>query len=397
MALGLTKSRVSPIAIDFGADTIKMLQITPGDPPEMVAAAARELPEAARKDPAARLAFCHQALGQMLKDGAFKGRRVMLSIPAFQTLVQHFQVAKVDGANELAEQIGMSLRHRLNVDPTRMVIRHFPVLPITRDGHAKLEVICIAASRESVMRYIDIANRCKLEVVGMHAEPPAILRAFSHLCTKQNQAEQTTCFVDIGAATTKVVVAHGDQMVFSKMIHAAGDHFTRHLARADGVDFEEERKRRLGQWTRSEVGPAAARAGYEADLRGKDSLGLGLATLETPATAAHHEAQPSKRFNEGIAETLSCLVDEIKMSLRYHKNLFPERNIDKLVFLGGESRHVATCKQIARQLCIGAQLGDPLARVARLNRVKTNSGVDMTQPQPGWAVPMGLCLSEANL
>ncbi len=397
MALGLTKSRVSPIAIDFGADTIKMLQVTPGDPPELVAAGARELPEEARKDPSARLSFCHQALAAMLKEGAFKGKRVMLSIPAFQTLVQHFQIAKVDCANEMAEQIGMNLRHRLNVDPSRMVIRHFPVLPVTRDGHAKLEVICIAASRESVMRYIEIAHRCKLEVVGMHAEPPAILRAFSHLCTKERQGDQTTCFVDIGAATTKVVVAHGDQMVFAKMIHAAGDHFTRHLARAEGVDFEEARKRRLGQWTRSEVGPAAARAAYEADLRGKDSLGLGLATLEAPKTAGRGEGEPAGRFNEGVAETLSCLVDEIKLSLRYHKSLFPERTIDKLVFLGGESRHTATCKQIARQLCIGAQLGDPMARVARLTRVKARSGVDLTQPQPGWAVPMGLCLSEANL
>jgi len=89
--------------------------------------------------------------------------------------------------------------------------------------------------------------------------------------------------VDIGAATTKVIIAHGDHMVFSKMIHAAGDHFTRHLARAENIDFTEARKRRLGQWERSEVGPAAARAAYEADLRAKDSLGLELATLEAPA------------------------------------------------------------------------------------------------------------------
>jgi len=103
------------------------------------------------------------------------------------------------------------------------------------------------------------------------------------------------------------------------------------------------------------------------------------------------------RLNEDIAETLSCLVDELKLSLRYHSSLFPERTLGKLVFVGGESRHIATCKRIARELCVGAQLGDPLAQLKRTGRAKARGGVDMAQPQPGWAVPMGLCLSEANL
>ncbi len=83
--------------------------------------------------------------------------------------------------------------------------------------------------------------------------------------------------------------------------------------------------------------------------------------------------------------------------MRYHQSLFPGRPIEKLVFLGGEARHVSTCQKIARALRIGAQLGDPLARLVRLGHRGQSSGVDIEQPQPGWAVPMGLCLTEGDL
>ena len=55
------------------------------------------------------------------------------------------------------------------------------------------------------------------------------------------------------------------------------------------------------------------------------------------------------------------------------------------------------CQKIARALRIGAQLGDPMARLVRVNQDKGSDGVDLRKPQPGWAVPMGLCLSEANI
>jgi Tfp pilus assembly PilM family ATPase len=94
---------------------------------------------------------------------------------------------------------------------------------------------------------------------------------------------------------------------------------------------------------------------------------------------------------------IECLIDELQLCLRHHQSVFPEQRVEKLVFLGGESRHVDICQKIARSLHIGAQLGDPLARAVRLMQSKTPSGVDLRQAQPGWAVTMGLCLSDANL
>ena len=55
------------------------------------------------------------------------------------------------------------------------------------------------------------------------------------------------------------------------------------------------------------------------------------------------------------------------------------------------------CQSLAKKAHIAAQLGDPFARLVRIGGAKMAPGVNLDEPQPGWAVPYGLCHSEANL
>lgn len=390
MLFGWSKTQYSPIAIDFGADNIKMLQVVQGEPPQMVAAGAMEVPEAARSDPAARNAFYAEALRTLIKEQGFKGRRAICSIPAYQTLLQNFQVSRGEN-DDLEAQVGINLRQRLNVDPSRMVIRNFPA---GAPNGAKQEVVCVAASRDSVLRYIDIARRVKLDVVGMHCEPVAMLKAFSHLYRRDGEEKRTTCFIDLGAATTKVLIAHGSEMVFAKAIHAAGDHLTRTLAKARSLSFHDAREARWSQ--AGDDGSAAVEEAKVAPAQTAQAAArTGLAILDAQMPA--ERAPAPKVTTMPDADTVECLVDELQLCVRYHQSVFPDRSIEKIVFVGGESRHVDICQQIARSLRIGAQLGDPLARLVRITQMKPPSGLDMRHPQPGWAVPVGLCLCESNL
>ncbi len=409
MAWGWSKTRYSPIAVDFGADSLKLLQIIPSDPPQMVAAASVDLPEHVRLDPESRHAFFSQALKDLVASHSFKGRRVICSVPAYQTLVQHLQVTRADDQAGVDAQVHQHLRQRLNVDPSRMVVRHFQVGQVIRDGATKREVICLAVSHDVAMKYIQIAQRARLNVVGMHSEPLAILQAFSHLHLSDGDAGHVVCFIDLGSATTKVVMTHGVDIGFAKTIHVAGDHFTRHVAKATGVTFSEARQARIQQaatkvgveatepeTSASEpvgvVGSIQAADGPHLDaavteVSAKSAVDLSPTSVGVPAAAGHHD----------LGETLDCLLDELLLCIRYHQSTFPDRQIDKLIFLGGESRHVWMCQKIARTLRIGAQLGDPMARLVRVSQNKGSVGVDMRHRQPGWTVPVGLCLSEANL
>ena len=126
------------------------------------------IPDEARTSADVRHAFLTEALRNLLKSQKFKGRKAICSIPAFQTLMQHLEIARLDH-EDFDAQVHLHLRQRLNVDSTRMVIRHYQVGQVVRDGTTKQEVICLAASREAVMRYIETAHRAKLDLVGMHS------------------------------------------------------------------------------------------------------------------------------------------------------------------------------------------------------------------------------------
>ena len=84
------------------------------------------------------------------------------------------------------------------------------------------------------------------------------------------------------------------------------------------------------------------------------------------------------------------------MRLRYHDSQFPGKRVDRAMFVGGEARHRGLCQAVARALRLPAQMADPLARIARTG-AEPALGVDLKQPQPGWAVALGLCLSPTDL
>ena len=85
-----------PIAIDFGASSLKLLQLSPGDPPSLIAAASVEVPEGLRTDPAKRLEFQFQALGKLARAVPFRGKRAVCAIPAAQTFIKHMQFPRAE-------------------------------------------------------------------------------------------------------------------------------------------------------------------------------------------------------------------------------------------------------------------------------------------------------------
>jgi type IV pilus assembly protein PilM len=404
MAINLSRTPYSPIAVDLGADSIKLLQVALTNPPQLVAAAAVQVPDDARSDLNARTAFFADALKDLLSKTPFKGRRAILSIPAYLAMIQHFQITRVE-RETLEDQINTHLRQRLNIDPDRMVIRNFEVGEISRDGSTRQEVICLAVSKDAVMRQIDLAKRAKLDVVGMQCEPLAVIQSMAHLYQRANDALRVTGFIDLGAAATKIVIAHGTKMVFAKTIHSAGEHFTRQIAEMKGLRFSEAKSARIQlSGPHNAFKPNPTTQAVHGRTTAQQSQNTHPVSAATSATQTQTQIDPAatalakdRSLNDphNFRETLDCLLDELHLCVRYHHNVFPQSPIEKLVFLGGESRFTGICQEVARSLRIGAQLGDPLARVVKATQLASAMGVDLTLPQPGWAVPMGLCLSEA--
>jgi Tfp pilus assembly PilM family ATPase len=89
---------------------------------------------------------------------------------------------------------------------------------------------------------------------------------------------------------------------------------------------------------------------------------------------------------------MARLVIELDQCRRDYDESFGRAPIDRLIFVGGESRQRDLCQQIAKELGLAALLGDPMCRMARFSEVNIESGIDRRTPQPAWSVAIGLSL-----
>ena len=165
---GWLAPRCNPIGIDFGSDALRLCQVQwTGEEYKLLAAATADVPTTVRNDPAARFNFFVETTRDLLAQGNFRGRQVVLALPASTMFVRHLRMPKLDD-EQMKKALPWELRGKLPIDPSHAVLRHVIAGEIYQDQEQKLEVIVVAAGRELVNQMLAAATRAKLDVVGMH-------------------------------------------------------------------------------------------------------------------------------------------------------------------------------------------------------------------------------------
>lgn len=409
MAFGMLNANVAPIAIEFGVGSLKALQLAPGDSPSLIAAASLETPEELRRDHDKRLTWQCENVPSLLKGAGFKGKRAIVSIPAPFTLVQHIQLQKSEGVN-MTDLVMGHLQSQLQCDPSRVVVRHVEVTDVHRAGGARTEVICFAVARDMVMRIMSALRACKLEVIGAHSEHIALARAFDCVTKRAADRDLTSMYLDLGAGATKIVLMHGQDIVFAKTIHVAGIDLDASIAKAVDCDLAEARARRLAMGRDIPQPVKKAAPAMMSGMREAAMAHAGAGMLGSPAAAVQDDRRigaptpgltsPVDSFDAEVEKPLegpiSALAAEISMCLRYHERLFPDRPVGRAVFVGGEARDLSLCQRIAKLLRLPAQIADPFACVQKTGKEPLRH-IDIHAPQPGWTVPFGLSFAPRNL
>ncbi len=387
-SLGSLRPGAMPIAIDFGAGSLKVLQLAPGEPESLVSAGEILTPDDCLYDPAKRIRFQIEALPRLVKQCKFKTQRAVCAVPSPLLFCKHLQFQKSDEVST-QDMLDAALPAQVGCDASMLLTRHIEVELGSRA--ARSEVICFAAGRELVARLMHAIKAARLEPVGIHNEFTALLRAFAPT-RAQGGADKSTLYIDLGRASTNVMIARAGRMLFARTIGFGGLHLDQAITAQLKCSLSQARQQRLAL---TSLAPAASSAGASDEA---------AANTEAPASAGEGGAPASpaaatvSRVTHQIdlSEPVEILVDEISMCLRYQKSLMPEQGVESVVFVGGESRHRPLCAEIARALRLPAQAGDPMTRIARTG-AEACVDVDLSQAQPGWAVAMGMCLSPTDL
>ncbi len=398
-----------PIGLDFGTGSLKALYLQPGDAPSLGGAASIETPEELRSDAVKRLAFQTRALPALIKKLGAKTRRVTCAIPSWATVCKHLQLTKCDSASGLADQVLQQIPAALNCDPSTI---SFKFLEITPPGSFKPEVIVMAVSRDLVTMLMTAVRDAKLEPVGMHSEFMAILGAFDYVHRRAGDEDTNTLYLDIGYGTTCVAISHGRQLAFARVIDLGGGSIDEALSRELSCSRNDAHAQRLctapgaGAATMAAQGDPRRLAVAGADYNVEIDRRTGNATAGLLDPMHMSLLTESTRVGPDLTESLETLTDEVKMCLRFHAGQFPQRKVQRLIFVGGESSDRGLCLHISKVLKLQAYIADPFGRFHKVNgpgdmgpggAPSSTVHVDLTRPQPGWAVAMGLCVCPTDL
>ncbi|MFG0260588.1 MAG: pilus assembly protein PilM, partial [Phycisphaerales bacterium JB041] len=361
----------APIGIDFGTGALKVLQLSGEGPYSLVTAGCVETPRNLLTDHRQRLDFQFESLPKLVSALPLKGRRAVCSIPVALTFCKHAQFPKQEGmpAEVLADTM---LTEQLGRDASTLIRRLIEV-PTPGRVTNKSEYICIATGREVVDKLMKAMRAAKLEVVGIHSEFEAALRAFQGVNQRTNDQHRATLYLDIGTGNTQCFIGHGRDLVFARTIEVGGHALDTGLAQDIACSTEQAHKARLamadlvGGARAAPVPAARAAAGNTGDgggvavaedrRSGEDHSGEALSTQNAPPVAA-----PS---SHALREMLEILTDETNMGIRYHDAMFPETRVSEVMFVGGESRHRALCQHLAKSLRLPAKVTDPFGKLER--------------------------------
>jgi Tfp pilus assembly PilM family ATPase len=394
----------APIGIDFGTGSLKVLQLSGEETHSLVAAGSVDTPSSLLGNPRKRLDFQFESLPKLISALPLKGRRAVCSIPVPLTFCKHAQFPKQDGmpVEVLADTM---LTEQLGRDASTLIRR---LIEVPAHGHAgnKSEYICIATGREVVDRLMKALKASKLEIVGIHSEFEASLRAFTGVNRRTADQHSATLYLDIGTGNTQCFIGHGRELVFARTIDTGGFTLDTCLAADLACSVEQAHKARLAMGdleSRATREPAKAPAQVQTLHADEDDGGVLVAEERRAGEGADGEKLSTRNAtpivsptSHALRETLEILTDEASMGIRYHDAMFPDSRVSEIVFIGGEARHRALCQHLAKAIRLPAKVADPFGKIEQTGNEKV-VGFDPRSPQPGWTVPIGLCQSPTDL
>ena len=435
------KSATPPVGVDFGSDSLRLAQVDLVENEyRLIAAGSADVPPHVRNEPLAKFGFFTETVKELMAQENFRGRRVILNLPASLMHIQHLRLPKMED-EALRKALAWEARGKLPFDPSQAVLRHVIAGEIYHDQEPKYEIVLMAARRDLVEQYLNAAAKARLDVAGMSVEPKAIVDCFTRIYRRKSDMDVVTLFADIGCTATRAMIARGGRIQFARVIPFGGEHFSRAVASSLQIPLEEARLLRMKlaaeqepdapqtekssspapeSRTEAAVAPAASlegtgfallnaavAAGERREATGQPATTAAPAmqsvmepqeriTAEEPRPQAGVSAQDRQRAEQAYKEPLGRLVEELALCRRYYEATFPNQPVQRLIFVGGEANQRGLCQQIARELGIAAQVGDPLARMGKFSDVGIESGIDRRCPQPGWSVAIGLSMGPAG-
>ena len=296
------------------------------------------------------------ALTQLWKTAKLPRNRVIVGIANQRVIVRRIDIPYMS-EEEFRESLAYRAAEYIPIPIEEAILDFVPLEEFTTpDGEAMLSVLVVAAQRDMVNTVLEALSGVGVKPMAMDLQALALVRAVVGVGI--DLSEGARAIVTIGAGVTQLTIVKAASVRFLRTVPIGGETFTRALADALSVDFQnaEGQKRRLG------VLP---------------------------------DGDPSDESDEGrraLTVEADTLIEEVRGSIEYYRSESGGDRVSSVLISGSGAR----LPHLANRL--GVSLGLPVepVRVDQGSTIRIGklgmSEAELAQIQPVLPVAVGLAL-----
>ncbi|MDP6633529.1 MAG: pilus assembly protein PilM [Phycisphaerae bacterium] len=370
----LRRKEQCPIALDIGADSIKMLQLDEVDGALIARACGQWQFPSTAIDPEQRREMTIGAIREILRRGDFKGRRSVSSLSGSEVDIKNVRIEKLSESETLkALQWEAQDRFAFDVVPDRL--KYVNSGQVRSGSETRSEIIMMAASEKAIDDHLSLLDAAGLRPEHIYPEPLAVFRMAQRSLRREADRDTVSVVLDLGAQATRVVVARGRQIVFIKTINIGGRSFDDavgaqlNLELADAVEL------------RARVMQAGAKA-----------MGGNRKSDQDESEESRNDVDWTIR--DAVRGRVEELAKEIALRLRYCSVTFRGLRPTTVMMAGGEVYDPAIMELLTENLGVECNVSQPL-RGIDVSRVSL--GMGPRTPMCEWAVAAGLAMRDQDI
>ena len=291
-----------------------------------------------------------EALRTLWKTYKFAGRKVALGVANQQVVVRQVDLPYLE-EDELRQSLSFQVQDHIPI-PLDQAVLDFQVLENyeLEDGRRMSRILLVAAQKSMVDKLVNVAQRAKLEPVGLDLDAFAVLRSLAPEPGSLNGDDDGELLIDVGANVTNIIVHQNGTPRFVRILLMGGGSITDALVGGLDLEFEE-----------AEV----AKATYDPEDRGDDA-------------------------GRVIRDRAARFVDEIRGSVDYYVAQRESVPVARAVLSGGAGLLPHLREQLAEVLRVPVEYGEP-TRQLTVGKVGLSED-EMAEAEPFLTVAVGLAL-----
>ncbi|MEQ1529597.1 MAG: pilus assembly protein PilM [Methylococcales bacterium] len=228
------KKPQSVIGFDLGLEKLNMVQVTRVLGQTKIQAAVSDYHNASYDLLLAEPERMKKLVKRALASSPFLGRTVVSSMPNTKLQLLFLNYPCKPGQNE-AEALLTALATRVNSDLREFVIDYVPIKPVIEEHQARVALVALA-KKEDAENYLDLLNKCGLQVAALEIGPVAIRRLLNAM-TSDAELEKVMA-INFGTQKSFLTVLWDGDILLDRPLNFGLESILQALGQAFDIDHK---------------------------------------------------------------------------------------------------------------------------------------------------------------